>query len=163
MQNSVAIQSAILEKIRGFLGLIFRIFPNWNDHFRPRLRETGCDVERLYVLQSYRSGTLCKITQKYINYASYCGFIPHKYSIIRKLSFCKVFYKKFGELIHWKLFTNIVIWDASSRYINISKLKIWVFFFLAGSVERLEVLWSVPCWILCIFMYIDINMDIVHL
>ena len=57
-----------------------------------------------------------------------------------KLSFCKVFYKKLGELIHWKLFTNIEIWDACSRYINISKLKIWGFLFLAGSATACSVL-----------------------
>ena len=60
-----------------------------------------------------------QITQNYINYASYCYFIPHKHSVIRKLSFCKVFYKKLGELIHRKLFTNMEIWDASSRYTRV--------------------------------------------
>ena len=50
--------------------------------------------------------------------------------------FVKFSIKKIGELIHWKLFTNIEIWGASSRYINISKLKIWGCLFLAGTVER---------------------------
>ena len=128
------------------------------------LNFTSCELRRLFVwyFQGSTRFTI-QIRQKYINYASYCGFIPHKYSIIRKLSFCKVFYKKLGELIHWKLFTNIEIWGASSRYINISKLKIWGCLFLAGTVERLEVLRSVPCWIISIFRYIDINMDMVRL
>ena len=40
--------------------VVFRIFPNWNCHFRPGLWKAGCDVVRLYVLQSYRSCTFCK-------------------------------------------------------------------------------------------------------
>ena len=40
--------------------VIFRIFPNQNCHFRRSIRTTGCDVVRLYVLQSYRSCTFCK-------------------------------------------------------------------------------------------------------
>ena len=64
-------------------------------------------------------------TYKYINYASYCGFIPHKYShLFGNCHLVKFFYKKSGELIQWKLFTSIEISDASARYINISKLKI---------------------------------------
>ena len=40
--------------------VVFRIFPNWNCHFRPGLWKAGCGVVRLYVLQSYRSCTFCK-------------------------------------------------------------------------------------------------------
>ena len=40
--------------------VVFRIFPNWNYHFRPGLWKAGCDVVRLYVLQSRRSCTFCK-------------------------------------------------------------------------------------------------------
>ena len=40
--------------------VVFRIFPNGNCHFRPWIWKTGCDVARLYVLQSYRSCTFCK-------------------------------------------------------------------------------------------------------
>ena len=32
--------------------VVFRIFPNWNCHFRPGLWKARCDVVRLYVLQS---------------------------------------------------------------------------------------------------------------
>ena len=38
----------------------FRIFPNWNCHFRFGQWKAGCDVVRLYVLQSYRSCIFCK-------------------------------------------------------------------------------------------------------
>ena len=38
----------------------FRIFPNGNCHFLPVVWKAGCDVARLYVLQSYRSCTFCK-------------------------------------------------------------------------------------------------------
>ena len=55
----------------------------------------------------------------------------HIYSEIAIL--VKFFYKKSGELIQWKQFTSIEISDASARYINISKLKIRGFLFLAGS------------------------------
>ena len=40
--------------------VIFRIFPNWNCHFRSGLLETGCDVVSMYALQSYHSWTFCK-------------------------------------------------------------------------------------------------------
>ena len=40
--------------------VFFRIFPNGNCHFLPGLWKAGCDVARLYVLQSYRSCTFCK-------------------------------------------------------------------------------------------------------
>ena len=54
------------------------------------------------------------------------------YSYSEVVIFKVFFYIKLGELIHWKLFTNIEIWDAFTRYIKISKLKIWGFLFLAG-------------------------------
>ena len=73
-----------------------------------------------------------QITFKNINYASYCGFIPHRYShLFGNCLLVKFFYKKSGELIQWKLFTSIEISDASARYINISKLNIWGFFVLS--------------------------------
>ena len=40
--------------------VVFRIFPNGNCHFLPGVWKAGCDVARLYVLQSYRSCTFCK-------------------------------------------------------------------------------------------------------
>ena len=40
--------------------VIFRIFPNWNCHFRSWSWKGGCDVVSLYVLQSYRSCTFWK-------------------------------------------------------------------------------------------------------
>ena len=40
--------------------VIFWIFPNWNCHFLSGSWKAGCDVVRLYVLQSYRSCTFCK-------------------------------------------------------------------------------------------------------
>ena len=40
--------------------VLFRIFPNKNCDFLPGLWKAGCDVARLYVLQSYRSCTFCK-------------------------------------------------------------------------------------------------------
>ena len=40
--------------------VIFRIFPSQNFHFRRSIWTTGCDVVRLYVLQSYCSCTFCK-------------------------------------------------------------------------------------------------------
>ena len=40
--------------------VIFRIFPNWNCHFRSGLLKAGCYVVSMYVLQSYRSCTFCK-------------------------------------------------------------------------------------------------------
>ena len=62
MQNFAAIRSAVLEKMT-FEVAIFGSFPDI-----PELRlslpfwvmEAGCDVVRLYVLQSYRSCTFCK-------------------------------------------------------------------------------------------------------
>ena len=57
--------------------VVFRIFPNWNCHFRPWLWKAGCDVVTLYVLQSYRSCTFCKRktrgeTQFWIELAAPC-------------------------------------------------------------------------------------------
>ena len=40
--------------------VVFRIFPNGNCPFLPGVWKAGCDVARLYVLQSYRSCTFCK-------------------------------------------------------------------------------------------------------
>ena len=40
--------------------VVFWIFPNGNCHFLPGLWKAGCDVARLYVLQSYHSCTFCK-------------------------------------------------------------------------------------------------------
>ena len=40
--------------------VVFRIFPNWNCHFYAGLWRPGCNVVRLYVLQSYHSCTFCK-------------------------------------------------------------------------------------------------------
>ena len=59
--------------------VVFRIFPNWNCHFRPGLWKAGCDVVRLYVLQSYRSCTFCNRetrgeTQFWIELAAPCTF-----------------------------------------------------------------------------------------
>ena len=62
MQNFAAIRSAILEKMT-FEVAIFGSFPDI-----PKLKlsllswlwKAGCDVVRLYVLQSYRSCTFCK-------------------------------------------------------------------------------------------------------
>ena len=63
MQNFVAIRSAVLEKMT-FEVAIFGSFPDI-----PELKlsllcsglwKAGCDVVRLYVLQSYRSCTFCK-------------------------------------------------------------------------------------------------------
>ena len=65
MQNLAAIQSAVLEKMTfevAFLGVIFRIFPNWNFHFRSRVWKAGCDVVSMYVLQSYRSCGFLSVT-----------------------------------------------------------------------------------------------------
>ena len=47
-------------RLKLLLFVVFRIFPKWNCHFRFGLWKTGCDVVRLYVLQSYRSCTFCK-------------------------------------------------------------------------------------------------------
>ena len=40
--------------------VIFRIFPNWNCHFRCGLWKAGYDVVSMYVLQGYRSCSFCK-------------------------------------------------------------------------------------------------------
>ena len=55
MQNFTAIRSAILEKMT-FEVAIFGHFPDIPElkcHFRRGIRTAGCDVARLYVLQSY--------------------------------------------------------------------------------------------------------------
>ena len=62
--------------------VVFRIFPNWNCHFRSGLWKAGCDVVRLYVLQSYRSCTFCKRktrgeTQFWIELAALCTLANH--------------------------------------------------------------------------------------
>ena len=62
--------------------VIFRIFPNWNCHFRSGSWKSGCDVVRLYVLQSYRSCTFCKRktrdeTQCWIKLAAPCTLTNH--------------------------------------------------------------------------------------
>ena len=45
-----------------------------------------------------------------------CGFTPHKYShLFGSCNFVKVFYKESGEVIHWKLFTNIESLYPSAR------------------------------------------------
>ena len=84
MQNFAAIRSAILEKMAFEVRIlvIFRIFPNQNCHFRRSIRTTGCDVVRLYVLQSYRSCTFCKRktrgeTQFWIKLAAPSTFANH--------------------------------------------------------------------------------------
>ena len=40
--------------------VIFRVFPNWNCHFRRRVRAAGGDVVEMFVLQSYRNCSFCK-------------------------------------------------------------------------------------------------------
>ena len=62
--------------------VVFQIFPNWNYHFRSGLWKNGCDVVRLYVLQSYRSCTFCKRktrgeTQFGIELAAPCTLANH--------------------------------------------------------------------------------------
>ena len=58
--------------------VIFRIFPNWNCHFRSGL----CDVVSMYGLQSYRFCTFCKRktrgeTQFWIELAAPCTLANH--------------------------------------------------------------------------------------
>ena len=65
-----------------FFFVVFRIFPNWNCHFRSGLWKAGCDVVRLYVLQSYRFCTFCKRktrgkTQFWIELAAPCTLAKH--------------------------------------------------------------------------------------
>ena len=57
MQNFAAIRSAVLAKMTFEVAILvnFRIFPNWNCHFRSGLWKARCDVFSMYVLQSYRS------------------------------------------------------------------------------------------------------------
>ena len=60
--------------------VVFRILPNWNFHFRSGLWKAGCDVVRLYVLQSCRSCTFCKRktrgeTQFWIELAAPCTLL----------------------------------------------------------------------------------------
>ena len=62
--------------------VIFRIFPIKNCHFRRSIWTAGCDVVRLYVLQSYRSCTFCKRkttgeTQFWIELAAPCTLANH--------------------------------------------------------------------------------------
>ena len=60
--NFVAIRSAVLEKMT-FEVAIFGSFPDipeWKLSLPSWVMEGGCDVAKLYVLQSYRSCTFCK-------------------------------------------------------------------------------------------------------
>ena len=62
--------------------IVFRIFLNWNCHFRPGLWKARCDFVKLYVLQSYRSCTFCKHktrgkTQFWIGLAAPCTLTNH--------------------------------------------------------------------------------------
>ena len=84
MQNFAALRSAVLEKMAFEVAIlaVFRIFPNWNCHFRPGLWKAGCDVVRLYILQSYRSCIFCKRktrgeTQLWIELAFPCTLANH--------------------------------------------------------------------------------------
>ena len=62
MQNFATIRSAVFQKMTFEVTIlvIFRIFLNWNCRFRRSVWAAGCDVVKLYVLQSYRSCTFCK-------------------------------------------------------------------------------------------------------
>ena len=84
MQNFAAIRSTVLEKMT-FEVAIFSSFPditNLNSHFRSGLWKAGCDVVRLYILQSYCSCIFCKRktrgeTQFRIELAAPCTLANH--------------------------------------------------------------------------------------
>ena len=82
MQNFAAIRSAVLEKMT-FKVAIFGSFPDIPElKLSLRFWKTGCDLVRLYVLQSYRSCTFCKHktrgeTQFWIELAAPCTLASH--------------------------------------------------------------------------------------
>ena len=84
MQNFAAIRSAVLEKMT-FEVAIFGNFPDIPElklSLPSWVMEGGCDVVRLYVMQSYRSCTFCKHktrgeTQCWIKLAAPCTLTNH--------------------------------------------------------------------------------------
>ena len=136
-------------RLKLLLLVVFRIFPNENCHFRPGLWKNGCEVARLYVLQSYRPCTFCKRktrgeTQFWIELAA-----PYILSINNEINsddrlpfiiFLTSIYCKRGYF-PWGKFSR-KCWQDPSRGGNfhdishISLIKSCGFYFPAGKFSR---------------------------